>query len=263
MRLHVALSPIEFPSLALDGGAAIVVDVLRATTTVVAACAAGCRRIVPVRSAEAAIAFAAGLSPGKALLAGERGGERIAGFDLGNSPLEFTPDRVAGSTIVLTTTNGTAAILVAASARVAAVAALSNVEAAGRWALEQERDVTLLCAGEQGGFSLEDAVCAGLLVGRLAEAARGCRVTDAALAALRLGERYAPQLGRLAEDSSWARRLAANGRGADVAACLTRGASEIVPRFEAGSIVPGPALTGLAGATHTEPGLRTGPEPTR
>jgi 2-phosphosulfolactate phosphatase len=263
MRLHVALSPAEFGAIALDGGAAIVVDILRATTTVVAACAAGCRRVVPVESAEAAAALARRLSPGRTMLAGERAGERIAGFDLGNSPLEFTAERVAGSTIILTTTNGTAAMLVAASAGAAAVAALSNVDAAGRWALEQERDVTLLCAGEQGGFSLEDAVCAGLLVGRLAAAAPGCRLTDAALAALRLGERYAPRLGQLAEDSSWARRLVANGRGADVAACLTPGTSDIVPRFEAGSIVPGPSLTGLAGATHTQPGLRTGPEPTR
>jgi 2-phosphosulfolactate phosphatase len=263
MRLHVALTPVEFASLVLDGVAAVVVDVLRATTTVVAACSAGCRRIVPVASPEAAMAFARGFSPGKALLAGERAGERIAGFDLGNSPLEFTAERVAGSTIVLTTTNGTAAMLAAAAAPVAAVAALSNVGAAGRWALAQERDVTLLCAGEEGAFSLEDAVCAGLLVGRLAAAAPGCRLTDAALAALRLGERYAPRLGQLAEDSSWGRRLVANGRGSDVAVCLRLGGSEIVPRFEGGSIVPGPALTGLAGATHTQSGLKTGPELTR
>lgn len=263
MRLHVALSPVEFSGLALDGGAAVVVDVLRATTTVVAACAAGCRRIVPVGSAEAAVACATALPPGEALLAGERAGERIASFDLGNSPLEFTPERVAGRTIVLTTTNGTAAMLAAGTARVAAVAALTNVGAAACWALEQGRDVTVLCAGEQGAFSLEDAVCSGLLVGRLVGAAPGCRVSDAARAALRLGERYGARLDLLAGDSHWARHLVGMGRGADVEACLRLGTSEVVPRFDSGAIVPGPALTGLAAATHTQPGRRTGPEPTR
>ncbi len=263
MRVHVALSPIEFAGLALDGGTAVVVDVLRATTTVVAACAAGCRRIVPVRDADAAVARAAALPPGEALLAGERAGEPIPGFDLGNSPLEFTPKRVAGRTIILTTTNGTAAMLVAGAARVAAVAALSNVGAAARWALEQERDVTVLCAGEQGAFSLEDAVCAGLLVGRLVEAVPACRASDAARAALRLGEHYAPRIALLAEDSHWARRLAAMGRGADVEACLRLGTTEVVPRFDSGAVVPGLALTGLAAATHTQLGRRTGPEPTR
>ena len=263
MRLHVALSPAEFPSLTLDGGSAVVVDVLRATSTVVAACAAGCRGVLPVKDAEIALARAAALPPGEALLAGERAGEPIHGFDLGNSPIEFTPERVRGRTIIFTTTNGTAAMLAAAAARTGAVAALSNVDAVARWLLEQGRDATVLCAGEDGAFSLEDAVCAGLLVGRLVEAQPACRVSDAARAALRLGKHYGARLDRLAEDSSWARCLAAKGRGADVAACLRPAPSQVVPRFDSGMIVPRPALTGLAGATHTQPGRKTGPEPTR
>ncbi|HET8578144.1 MAG TPA: 2-phosphosulfolactate phosphatase [Methylomirabilota bacterium] len=263
MRFDVALSPAEFPGLTLDGGAAVVVDVLRATSTVLAACAAGCRRVIPVEDAATARARAAALPPGEALLAGERAGEPIAGFDLGNSPLEFTAERVHRRTIILTTTNGTAAMLAAAAAPVGAVAALGNLGALAGWLLEQERDVTVLCAGEQGAFSLEDAVCAGLLVGRLMDGAPAYRVTDAARAALRLGEHYGDRLDRLAEESSWARRLVANGRGADVAACLRPPTSEVVPRFDSGTIIPGPALTGLAGATHTRPGRKTGPEPTQ
>jgi 2-phosphosulfolactate phosphatase len=263
MRLHVALSPAEFPGLSLGEGAAAVVDVLRATSTVVAACAAGCRCVLPVPDVAAAQTRAAALPSGEALLAGERAGAPIPGFDLGNSPLEFTAERVRGRTIVFTTTNGTLAMLVAATARAGAVAALSNLGAVARWLLEQERDITVLCAGEHGAFSLEDAVCAGLLVGHLAAAAPACRPSDAARAALRLGEHYGARLDRLAEESSWARRLAAEGRGADIAACLQPAVSEVVPRFDSGMIVPGPALTGLAGATHTQPGRKTGPEPTR
>ena len=172
MHVHVALSPAEFAGAPLERRTALVVDVIRASTTVVAACAAGCRRIVPARDRAAALRAADALGAAGVLLAGERHGETIAGFDLGNSPLEYTADRVSGRTVVLTTTNGTAAMLEAQRAAGAGVAALTNLEAAARWAAAQGRDVTVLCAGEGGQLSLEDAVCAGLLVEALAGA--GC-----------------------------------------------------------------------------------------
>ena len=264
MRVHVALSPAEFPGLALGAEAAVVVDVLRATSTVVAACAAGCRRVIPVADPAAARSCAAGLAADRPLLAGEQAGEPIEGFDLGNSPLDYTAERVRSRTIIFTTTNGTRAMLAAGRAAAAAVAALTNVEAAARWALGEARDLSVLCAGEAGAFSLEDAVCAGVLVARMRAAAPGLELSDAALAAVRLGELYESRLDALGRDSHWGRHLAARGRAGDVEACLRLGGTVVVPRFDAGSIVPdGAALTGLAGATHTQPGRRTGPEPTR
>ena len=197
MRVHVALTPLEFPDLALDGRAALVVDVLRATSMVVAACEAGCVRVIPVADAGLARERARALAPEPVLLAGERGGERIDGFDLDNSPLDCSPARVGGRSIVLTTTNGTAAMLKASQAGAAAIAALTNVGAAVRWAVSQDRDVTVLCAGEQGAFSLEDAVCAGLLAEGLARAAAGAKLSDAAQAARCLGVLYGARLDRL------------------------------------------------------------------
>ena len=109
MRVHAALTPADMSGLVLGGCAAIVIDVLRATSTVIAACAAGCRQVIPAPDLSSARACAGRLPAGEVVLAGERGGEPVEGFDLGNSPLEFTPERVRGRTIVLTTTNGTAA----------------------------------------------------------------------------------------------------------------------------------------------------------
>lgn len=240
MRVQVALTPAEVSAQALRDSAAVVVDVLRATTTVVAACAAGCRRIIPVRDEESAMIRAADFPPGEVLLAGERGGEAIAGFDLGNSPLEYTAERVRGRTIILTTTNGTASMVVAGGAAAAAVAALTNVEAAARWACAQGRDVTVLCSGEAGGFSLEDGVCAGLLVDRM-ESEAGAELSDAAVAARRLGQHYALKLHSMLEDSAWARHLMRAGRLADLEACLSLGSVREVPVFDAGVIVPGAA----------------------
>ena len=175
-------------------------------------------------------------------MAGERGGRMIEGFDLGNSPLEYVAERVAGRTLIFTTTNGTEAMIHARRAPVAAAAALVNVAAAARWALDQDRDLTVLCAGEKRAFSLEDAVCAGLLVGHVLAGAASADVTDAALAVLRLGEHYAARLDRLAVESEWGRKLARQGRAADLDACLRLGTSSVVPVFEGGVIVTGPRL---------------------
>src|SRR2546428_556563 len=132
MRVHVALTPADASGLALDGWAAVAVDVLRATTTVVAACAAGCARIIPVTDSGAARERAALFAAGEGGMAGERGGEPIPGFHLGNSPLEFTPERVRGRTILLTTTNGTAAMPGAGTARARALAPLTHLSALAR-----------------------------------------------------------------------------------------------------------------------------------
>src|SRR5215831_11587194 len=153
MQVHVALMPGEFPELDLAGRVALVVDVFRATTMVVAAFGAGCARVIPVASEAAARSRAAALAPEPVLLAGERGGDPIDGFDLGNSPLDCTPERVGGRTLVLTTTNGTRAMLKAGEAAAAALGALTNVRAAAQWAAAQRRDITVLCAGEQGRSS--------------------------------------------------------------------------------------------------------------
>jgi len=245
MRAHVALTPAEFPDAPLSGRVALAVDVLRATTASVAACDAGCRRVVPVPDAEAAEATAA-RDGTDTVLAGERGGEALAGFHLGNSPAEFTADRVGGRTVVLTTTNGTAAMLTASRAAAAGLAALTNVTAAARWALEQDRDVSILCAGDNGAFSLEDTVCAGLLAARLADASPGAVLSEGAQAALGVGRHYAARLDRLAEDASWARKLQRLGRTADLAWCLRADVSLMVPVFVAGGFVPGRAASTAA-----------------
>jgi len=255
MRVHVALTPGEFPDLALGGRAALVVDVLRATSMVVAAFDAGCARIIPVAGVAEVRERSRALRPEAVLLAGERGGERIEGFDLGNSPLDCTPESVGGRNILLTTTNGTAAMLKACQADAAAVAALTNVEAAVGWAVSTGRDLTVLCAGDRGGFSLEDAVCAGLLAEGIVRAAAGATLSDAAQAARCLGILYGARLDRLRRDSGWARHLEARARGADLDCCLRLDTSAVVPVLANGAITAGPGvLTWPAGAADTRLG---------
>jgi 2-phosphosulfolactate phosphatase len=228
VRVDVAPTPAALAPATLAGATALVIDVLRASTTIVTALEHGCLALVPVAEVDEARRRVADF-PG-ALLAGERGGDPPAGFDLGNSPLEFTRERVAGRTIVFTTSNGTRALLAARAAAAVGVAGFANLSAAAEWALGRGDDVVVVCAGELGGRALEDEICAGLLVDRLlGRAAPGPAAAEAAEAA----RPYAGDLARLAADAPHARRLAAKGRGPDVAACLTLDAFGLVPLYRA------------------------------
>lgn len=162
---------LRMPAGVTAGGVAVVIDVLRASTTMITALAHGAERIVPVADVDEARRLAAA-GGGTALLGGERAGLRIPGFDLGNSPLEYTPDRVAGRTVVITTTNGTAALHAAAAAREIVVGAFVNrtaVAAAARRLAGGRGVVHLVCAGTDGQVSGEDVLAAGAILDAAAE----------------------------------------------------------------------------------------------
>jgi 2-phosphosulfolactate phosphatase len=177
--VQVHLLPNLVPEGALAGGVAVVIDVLRATTTVITALAAGCTAVRPCADADEARALADGMRAGKVLLGGERGGAPLPGFDLGNSPREYTAAVCRGTTLVLTTTNGTRAILRAAEAGRALLAGFVNYSAVCEQLRREARPVHLVCAGTDGGVALEDTLLAGALVDFLCEAAE-VRLNDGA-----------------------------------------------------------------------------------
>ncbi len=165
--INVHLLPALIPPGALAGGVAVVLDVLRATTTMVHALAAGCDAILPCSEVEEARRLAATLPTGSALLAGEREGEPIDGFDLGNSPASCTPEACSGRTLVMTTTNGTRAILACLGADRVLIAAFVNRKATVDALVADGRPVHIVCAGTDGLVSLEDTLLAGALANEL------------------------------------------------------------------------------------------------
>jgi 2-phosphosulfolactate phosphatase len=231
VNVEVAVTPGALAPGALVGATALIIDVLRASTSIITALTNGCAAVVPVAEPDDARRRAAGVAG--ALVAGERRGDPLAGFDLGNSPLEFTPERVRGRTVFLTTSNGTGALLAARPAAAVGVAALVNAGAAAAWAIDAGRPVVIVCAGDVGGRSLEDEVCAGLLVEAIRVARPDARIGPAAEAAAGQARPYGKDLGRLAVDSPWARRLGNRGRGPDLAACLTLDTLPLVPVYRA------------------------------
>jgi 2-phosphosulfolactate phosphatase len=159
--VFVHLLPELIPPGALKGGVAVVVDVLRATTMMVHALAAGCVAVIPCGEIEEARRVAASLPEGQALLAGERLGLPIPGFDLGNSPRSCTPEICRGKTLVMTTTNGTRAILASLDADRVIIGAFPNFAATAQVLHADERRVHIVCAGTDGSISYEDSLLAG------------------------------------------------------------------------------------------------------
>ena len=159
--VYVYLLPTLVPPGALKGGVAVVLDVLRATTAMVYALAAGCDAIVPCLEIDDARRAASALPEGQAVLAGERHGLPIAGFDLGNSPGEFTPESCGGRTVVLTTTNGTRALLASLEADRVVIGAFPNFAATVQLLHGDDRPVHVVCAGTDGFVSYEDSLLAG------------------------------------------------------------------------------------------------------
>lgn len=171
-RLNVYGLPSQVTPDELIGGTAVVIDVLRASTTIVHALEAGAREIIPCLEVEEARARAAEFPREEVVLAGERQGLPIEGFDLGNSPTEYTRDRVEGKTVVFTTTNGTRAMSRCRSAERVLIGAFVNASAVCE-GLGGREQVHLLCAGRRGQYGPDDGLLAGLLVDRLQQQRNG------------------------------------------------------------------------------------------
>ncbi len=221
--IDVAFTPRDLGSTDV----AVVVDVLRATTTIAAALAAGHRRVLCCEEVEAAERLRA---PNR-LLAGERDNVEIPGFDRGNSPIGF--DGEGGGDVVLTTTNGSRAIVAAAArSREVILASLGNLEAV--LAALPEDDVTLVCAGTAGGMAVEDVYLAGRIVQRL----EGER-TDAAIMAELVTEAY-PDAREALTVGANARKLIETNQEDDIDYCVEESILNVVPRVT--GTMPGVAL---------------------
>jgi 2-phosphosulfolactate phosphatase len=221
MRIEVAFTPGE----TIEAPTGIVVDVLRATSTIAQALSAGYGRVLCVEEVERALALRNEL--GEGVLGGERGTVLIPGFDLGNSPREYAESR--GETVILTTTNGTRAIVSAAArCELVLLASLVNLAAVTAVARERGEDVAVICAGVRGAFTLDDAYCAGRIVASLEAGERA----DSAEAALRLARSFADAEAALGASKSGA-NLRRSGHDDDIAWCARESVLEVVPHLRA------------------------------
>jgi 2-phosphosulfolactate phosphatase len=235
MRLDVVEIPGRLGPADRSSHLFIVVDVLRASSTMLTAFSNGCESVIAVAEPPEAFALCEGRP--ELLLAGERYGHKIAGFNLGNSPFEMTHAAVGGRTLVTCTTNGTKAIVASQVGAETIVGAFLNASAATAYARAARRDVTILCSGKFGAHALEDLACAGLIAEMLTGAVESATELSAgAVEARALYRENRNDLAGFVAETEHGRYLAEIGMGRDVAYCAQVDRFELVPRLADGVI---------------------------
>ncbi len=229
-KVEVCFSPALFNYYQNPEAIVVVVDVLRATSAICAAFMNGVEKVIPIGTVEEAIEYK---NKGY-LVAAERDGFVLDFADFGNSPFNFTANRVKGKTIVYSTTNGTQAINIASSCYSVVIGAFINISALSNWLKKQQRDVIIFCAGWKGRFSLEDTILAGALTEKLLESASYETVCDSALASLDLWYVAKPNLLVYINKTAQRNRLKKNGLDDVIEYCHTPDITDIIPIYTNG-----------------------------
>ena len=209
----------------------VVADILRATTTITFAMANGALSISPVLTPDDAFELAA--NQPNTIICGERHGKKVNGFNLGNSPCEYTKTAVSGKRIVLTTTNGTRTLWACRSAKQVLVGCFLNLRAIINFLMQVEGDVIFVCAGREGRFCMEDTAFAGACVASLS----AVHLTDAAKAANILYRTYRHNLLGMLKDCYHGRKLADIGLADDLEFCARLDLVDVVPLQIDGQVV--------------------------
>ena len=234
--LDVAATP-AFAASRPPCATVVVIDILRATSSIVTALDAGAAGIVPVREADEAIAVMRRIGRERVLLCGERNSQLIEGFDLDNSPSSYKRAVVEGKTLVFTTTNGTRALIEAAhTGTTVYCAALLNRAAIVERLLELGGDVRILCSGSEGAQSFEDTIGAGAIADALFQHHKKVALTDEARAAATVFAANHKRLTTAIASGTHARNLIAAGFTADVASCAQLDTSSCTPLYADGMI---------------------------
>lgn len=233
MKIDVLWTPGEMALVRDLDRTSVVVDVLRAATTIATAIHNGARAVVPASSIEEAVRFANQLGRETSLLCGERQGVRIQGFDLGNSPAEFSRGIVEGRTLVMTTSNGTSAMTNLVGSRAIYVAGLVNLRATAELLARDGASPLIVCAGRNGRVAVEDAICAGLIVESWLDLIDsehdGDALGDGARAALALARQHSPVDARFLAETEAGRALTEIGQAGDLELCARLGIYSDVP----------------------------------
>ena len=237
MQIDIQLLPLPPSIEILSGRTVVVIDVLRATSVIVSALARGAAEIIPVSTVEEATRLVETFPRGSTLLGGERESRKIEGFDFGNSPAEYTSEKIRGKRVILTTTNGTKAFHSVAGAKEILAGSFLNARATAQRCLVSGRDILIFPSGDKGRFSIEDVACGGMLIERIAERrGRHLDLSDAAFSSRLLYERFKGGLVEVLRLSDHGKDLLALGLGEDLLYCAQTDITDLVPIFTHGVI---------------------------
>ena len=236
-NLKTLFIPEEIKNIELAGKLVVVIDVLRASSTIVTALANGCRGFIPILSPDKVKKKAEQFEREMVLLGGEREGIKIEGFDLGNSPREYKKEAVKDKTIIFSTTNGVKTLEMVESAYRIIIGSFLNLQAVCDYCTNYKGDILLICAGKEGRFSLEDATCAGMIINSLREVSLGGhQEIDANLTAQLLYKKFGNNILEMLRKSQHGRYLEGIDLEKDLKFCSQLNFFHIVPIFRDGII---------------------------
>ncbi len=233
LTIETCLTPALLPLYQIENSIAVIIDIFRATSSICYGIENGAEAIIPVAQVEeCAVYREKGLDY---LLAAERNGEVVAGFDFGNSPFSYTSEKVAGKTIVLTTTNGTHALHLSRAAKKIVIGSFLNLSALCDWLKSRQENILLVCAGWKNNFNLEDTLFAGAVVDQLK--ASNYKLDDPSIAANDLFQLGKNDLNLYLQKTAHSERLKKLGIEEDIRFCLQTDLTTAIPVLEGEKLV--------------------------
>jgi len=231
MKIHTLLSPHNVEELYFTGKTTVVIDVLRASTTIITALGNGAKEVIPVDSLDFAVKVSGAAFGGQTLLAGERNAVKVEGFALGNSPSEFIREVIGGKSIILYTTNGTKALTKAKFSMNLLVASFANISVLAKLLVIMDNNIEILCSGSNGQFCLEDTVCAGKLIREMKKLKEDVELSDASEASVSLYKTFGKNIHKMLENCEHGKILIEKGFGKDLSDAAKLNNSEIIPVY--------------------------------
>ncbi|MGA7719625.1 MAG: 2-phosphosulfolactate phosphatase [Ignavibacteriaceae bacterium] len=229
MKINILFSPVSVEELYFTGKTSVVIDALRATTTIITALENGAKEIIPVGTVEFAVKVSGGMFGWQTLLGGERNTKKIEGFALGNSPLEYSPEIVAGKSVVLYTTNGTKAITKAKFSSNLFICAFLNIATLAKHLSLLNQDLEIICSGRSNNFSMEDSVCAGKLISEIEKLNTDLILSDSARASQSLSNSFGKNILKMMRETEHGKILIENGFEEDLKFCSKLNSSNVIP----------------------------------
>jgi 2-phosphosulfolactate phosphatase len=242
MKINVLLSPLNADELFFTGKTTIVIDVLRATTVINYALHNDSKEIIPVGSIDFAMKISGNAHGGQSLLCGERNTKIIEGFDLGNSPQDYTKEVVEGKSIIFFTTNGSKAIVRAKFSENLLTCSFNNLSAIAKYIGTLNEDVQILCAGSNGMYCIEDTSCAGHLIKEINNVVPNIQLSDAARSCVAISNEFAQDVEQMLRTCEHGKLLIENGFEEDLKHCAEINTMNIVPLFNNGALKVSPAI---------------------
>jgi len=243
-RVDLYVFPNELERASLDARQIAVIDVLRSSTSIATALLNGAAKIIPVKTVEEATRLHETLDPKTSLLCGEREGRKVSGFALGNSPREYTRKKVNGATLIFASTNASPLLAGPLAGRDSMLLGYVNLSAVVKAVSSVAADLTIVCAGRNGRFSLEDTACAGALIRRLHDAAPDLDLNDAAAFARDFDAAMGGSPEAILRRCEHGRYLAGLGFEEDLPVCAAVDSVPVVPHLKEGRIMGAPLPEG-------------------